>query len=239
MTIKLEASAFDKCVSSDAVVATFQKLAMQERVRRCAIIAPLPFHASAGAATRFYSWGFHEQWVRDYRQAIDAQTDDIPDQIMEKGRPVLWEETKLNLRRGPKNSAITENFFRFHDDDGVSIPLFGPYGYQVLLSLSFDTRLDNIDDPRIAQITDIGRIAHRRYAELFRTETLPKWPLSAREQQVLLQMANGQSNKESARHLGISPNSIDTYQRRIYQKLQVADRTEAVVRGLSMGLIKL
>lgn len=239
MIIKLDASAFDKCVSSDAVVGTFRMLAEQQRVRRCAIIAPLPFHASAGTATRFYSWGFDEQWVREYRQAIAAETDDIPDQIMEKGRPVLWAESKSDLGISSKNSAIAESFFRYHDDDGVSIPLFGPYGYQVLLSLAFDTRLDHIDDPRIAQITDIGTIAHRRYAELFRAETLPKWPLSAREQQVLLQMANGQSNKQSARHLGISPNSIDTYQRRIYQKLGVDDRTEAVVRGLSMGLIKL
>jgi DNA-binding NarL/FixJ family response regulator len=37
--------------------------------------------------------------------------------------------------------------------------------------------------------------------------------------------------------LAISPGTVDTYMRRIYDKLEVSDRTSAAVKGVGMGLI--
>jgi DNA-binding NarL/FixJ family response regulator len=56
--------------------------------------------------------------------------------------------------------------------------------------------------------------------------------LSQREQEVLDLLSQGHLYKEIADKLGISYETVHTYVRRIYEKLQVRTRTEAVARFL-------
>ncbi len=56
--------------------------------------------------------------------------------------------------------------------------------------------------------------------------------LSDREQQVLDLLAQGLIYKEIAEKLGISYETVHTYIRRVYEKLQVRTRTEAVAKFL-------
>jgi DNA-binding NarL/FixJ family response regulator len=57
--------------------------------------------------------------------------------------------------------------------------------------------------------------------------------LSTREKEVVELLARGRAYKEIADELGISIETIRTYIRRIYEKLQVRTRTEAVARYVS------
>ncbi len=59
--------------------------------------------------------------------------------------------------------------------------------------------------------------------------------LSPREQEVLSRLASGYLYKEIAASLGISYDTVHTYIRRIYEKLQVHSRTEAVAKHLGQG----
>lgn len=59
-----------------------------------------------------------------------------------------------------------------------------------------------------------------------------KTNLSPREQMVLESMAKGLTYKQTADQLGISIDTIRTYVRRIYEKLHVQSRTEAVAKYL-------
>ncbi len=60
----------------------------------------------------------------------------------------------------------------------------------------------------------------------------PSENLSTREQEVLDCLAKGFLYKEIAEKLGISYETVHTYIRRIYEKLQVRTRTEAVAKFL-------
>ncbi len=60
----------------------------------------------------------------------------------------------------------------------------------------------------------------------------PTENLSPREQEVLEYLAQGFLYKEIAEKLGISYETVHTYIRRIYEKLQVRTRTEAVAKFL-------
>lgn len=60
----------------------------------------------------------------------------------------------------------------------------------------------------------------------------PTENLSAREQEVLDCLSQGLMYKEIAEKLGISYETVHTYIRRIYEKLQVRTRTEAVAKFL-------
>lgn len=61
--------------------------------------------------------------------------------------------------------------------------------------------------------------------------------LSERELQVLLHIAKGFANAEIAALLGVSGNTVGTYIKRIYHKLAVHSRTEAIYEARHIGLI--
>ena len=69
-------------------------------------------------------------------------------------------------------------------------------------------------------------------------ESLPV-PLTAREKEVLQQMAGGLANKQIALTLGISEHTVKFHLSALYAKLGAASRTEAVKRGIELGLISL
>ena len=62
--------------------------------------------------------------------------------------------------------------------------------------------------------------------------------LSAREQEILRQVAAGATNCEIADRLALSTQTIKNCLTKIYEKLGVGNRTEAVVATLGKGLIK-
>ncbi len=63
--------------------------------------------------------------------------------------------------------------------------------------------------------------------------------LSKREIEVLELVAKGTGNKVIAEQLSISESTVKTHLQSIYQKLEANDRTEAVTKALSKGIIRL
>jgi DNA-binding CsgD family transcriptional regulator len=61
--------------------------------------------------------------------------------------------------------------------------------------------------------------------------------LSPRECEILAQLAAGGSNKEMARALGISPNTVKTHIARVFEKLEVPNRMRAVEKARLLALI--
>lgn len=72
----------------------------------------------------------------------------------------------------------------------------------------------------------------RKVVQLLQTMPVPDetTSLSERERQVLDGMAAGQLYKQMAQQMGVSVHTIRTYIRRIYEKLHVRSRTEAVAK---------
>jgi two-component system, NarL family, response regulator len=68
---------------------------------------------------------------------------------------------------------------------------------------------------------------------------LPNSDLSAREREVLDLIAQGKSNKEIATELGISESTVKCHVSVILMRLNVTDRTQAVVTALQRGLVHL
>ena len=64
-----------------------------------------------------------------------------------------------------------------------------------------------------------------------------EYRLSERETQVLSGMSRGLSNGEIGKELYLSEDTIKTHARRLFRKLQAADRAQAVAVGLRAGLI--
>ena len=63
--------------------------------------------------------------------------------------------------------------------------------------------------------------------------------ISAREEEVLQLFADGMSLPEVAAALYISTKTVKNHLASIYAKLDARDRTQAVLRAVRMGIIKL
>lgn len=61
--------------------------------------------------------------------------------------------------------------------------------------------------------------------------------LTGQEIKVLGRLAAGRSNKEIARDLGLSPNTVKTHVANLYGKLEVSRRTQAVGKARELALI--
>lgn len=68
---------------------------------------------------------------------------------------------------------------------------------------------------------------------------MPDSDLSVREREVLVLLAGGKSNKDIASQLGITEATVKCHVSAILLRLNVSDRTEAVVTALHRGLIHL
>jgi DNA-binding NarL/FixJ family response regulator len=95
---------------------------------------------------------------------------------------------------------------------------------------------ERVIDPALdeASVTTLGRFA-RRAREGSRAEAI----LSPREMEILLLMGDGLTMQQIARRLGISPRTVETHATKLYRKLDVRTRVQAVAKAATIGLIEL
>ena len=68
--------------------------------------------------------------------------------------------------------------------------------------------------------------------------TSPPHKLTARELEVLKFLAQGETNQDIAEDLRISRATVKVHVQHIIAKLEVSDRTQAIVHAFKMGLIR-
>ena len=61
--------------------------------------------------------------------------------------------------------------------------------------------------------------------------------LTERELEILERLASGRSLKELGKDLGVSPNTVKTHVARVYQKLDVQRRLQAIEKARALALI--
>jgi DNA-binding NarL/FixJ family response regulator len=85
-----------------------------------------------------------------------------------------------------------------------------------------------------AAVRELGRFARqaREGSEVASTVT-------PRERQILQLLAEGFTMRQVARRLGISPRTVETHVAKLYRKLDVRTRVQAIARAASIGLIDL
>ncbi|WP_339479425.1 MULTISPECIES: response regulator transcription factor [unclassified Pseudomonas] len=115
----------------------------------------------------------------------------------------------------------------------------GAVGY-LLKDASRDEMLDALK--RVAQgeealNSSVSARLLRRMAERGANGAPQVQALTARERQVLGLVAGGFSNREIGEKLGIAPGTAKAHVERVIGKLGAADRTQAAVRGIALGLV--
>ena len=83
------------------------------------------------------------------------------------------------------------------------------------------------------------RLTRRRASSAFERNdaAVRSLGLTTRECEILELLASDRSTKEMARQLGISPNTVKTHVARVYEKLEVQRRIQAIDKARELALI--
>lgn len=108
----------------------------------------------------------------------------------------------------------------------------GARGY-IIKGMPYQTLID-----ALIRVHTGGRFLPSPVTKALESRT-PNSDLSSREREVLLHMVDGKSNKEIATLLGITEATVKCHVSTILMRLNVNDRTQAVVTALQRGLVHL
>lgn len=108
----------------------------------------------------------------------------------------------------------------------------GAKGY-IIKGMPYQTLID-----ALVRVHSGGRFLPSPVTKALESRT-PNSDLSPREREVLLLMVDGKTNKEIASLLGITEATVKCHVSTILMRLNVNDRTQAVVTALQRGLVHL
>ncbi len=128
----------------------------------------------------------------------------------------------------------------FDDDHHIFSALrAGANGY-LIKDQSRDSQIEMLKDIVNGQPPISPGVA-RRILRYFTEQKVKQKPaaqqLTGREQEVLRLIAKGYSRPEVAELMGLTVNTVSSYTKVIYQKLNVSRRAEAVIEAIRLGLI--
>ncbi len=152
------------------------------------------------------------------------------------------EATRVIKREQPRIGVIA---LTIHEDEEYVLELVraGVSGY-VLKDIAPAKLLDTIKTVASGNSVIDPSITNKIFSEINRLSRHRKqrgdWErLTDREMEVLQLMSKGQSNRDIAKHLTISEKTVKNHITNIFRKLQVEDRTQAVLFALKNHLVEL
>lgn len=95
---------------------------------------------------------------------------------------------------------------------------------------------ERVISPEVEEVAvaELGRFARRA-----REGTEVRALLTPRERQILVLIGRGLTMRQMATRLEISPRTVETHVAKLYRKLEVRTRVQAVSRAVTLGLIEL
>lgn len=161
------------------------------------------------------------------------------DFVIEFGKPIILSKFLPNFKAAEPEltDEIMGEANRMGVFDQYMVPVFGPYQINGVISFGFHNTIDPTQLEMLDAI-ESAAISHHNHLIRHFGNMRRDIDLSERENEVLTWIARGKTTSEIAIILDLSKSSIDTYTRRIFEKMGVHDRVSAAVSGVTQGLVK-
>ncbi|GAB3356132.1 MULTISPECIES: helix-turn-helix transcriptional regulator [Giesbergeria] len=191
-----------------------------------------PVRSHPDASSNWTATTYPTEWQKIYAEKKYLQRNPVRTKTLSSHRPFTWGALEASL---PKEQREL-----FHDCratgmcDGVVVPVHGPNG--MAMAVGFASAYAEAIHQEVLPVLSL--IAHR----LYHAQDIPtpqnSIHLTLREVQLMVFLADGMDNFNIANALCISENSVEWHLKNIYKKLDVKNRTAAVVKSLKLGLIQ-
>ena len=199
-------------------------------------ITPI-FQSQTSRGTIIYAQGYSPAEQEAYLKGGYRDLDPIPRLTFEFGPILTWSDAFRLGASEPGAAAYLDEMRRRGRIHGASFALFGARNRSGYSSLGFDTAPERLAEGELQLLHGLLQVAHMRICKLLDAQDRGI-TLSDREREVLEWMAKGKSGTDIATILSLSPETVRTYTKRIYEKLEVGDRVAATVKALQLGLIE-
>jgi DNA-binding CsgD family transcriptional regulator len=181
---------------------------------------------------------YPEDWMKHYAEKDYARIDPVTVYCMNKMDTFTWAEIpqRMNLTRQQfqcLNMGIEAGLY-----NGTCTPLWGPNQFAGI-GLASAEKIDSFDG-NLDLITAYCNHFYIAFQRLNRKSDRPEHNiyLTPREQEVLTWAAAGKTDSEIGDILNLSEETVDTYFRTSFKKLNANTRVMAVSKALSYGLIR-
>jgi len=179
--------------------------------------------------------------VGDGQAAVEATLRLRPDLVlMDIQMPKMngLEALRLIKEVAPETQVVMLTVSK-EDADLFEATKSGAQGY-LLKSLNADEFLEMLDGLQRGEAAMSRQTTARLiqgFTDLSSSQTKAKRSLTEREIELLQLVAEGMANKAIAQRLFISENTVKYHLKKIMQKLDVQNRTEAVTQAIRVGLL--
>lgn len=181
--------------------------------------------------------GFPEDWVNHYVENKLFLVDPIPELAARSTEPFFWSDVGALTQLLEREEAYLEELQEAKLGEGLGVPVFGPMASDGYVGLGFGGTRPALRPRDVRELQMAAQVGHLTYCGMMREARQVRTGLSPREREVLHWIARGKSNGVISDIMRISPHTVDTHVRRIFEKLDVTDRTTAAVKGLGAGLL--
>jgi LuxR family transcriptional regulator/LuxR family quorum-sensing system transcriptional regulator CciR len=195
--------------------------------------AQMPWTQDMGVITD----GAPAEWVRRYTEDKLYETDPMPGVAKRHYTPFWWSEAADLTTFSDSEALYMENLSSSGLSDGLGFQVYGPNLRNAYVGLGYIKPVPPLTERDIFELKCAAQTAHIRYCELTEDQNGLAFHLSPREHEVLGWIARGKSNSVIGEIMGISRHTVDTMTRRMFDKMNVRDRTTAVMRGVGSGLL--
>jgi LuxR family transcriptional regulator/LuxR family quorum-sensing system transcriptional regulator CciR len=179
-----------------------------------------------------YPAAWRETYLRDRLHLIDP----LARRAAKLARPLFWSESRDVPDLTPDERRYLDRVSAEKLGEGLGIPVFGPAGRNGYVALGFGSP-QRPEADEVLELQAAAQMGHLAYCRLL-LKRLPRGVrLSAREREILRWVARGRTNNQIADVLSLSRNTVETYIRRCFEKLDVNDRVSAALRGIALGMI--
>jgi len=188
--------------------------------------------------SHLHTYNVDENWLRYYRSHDLVKNDPVVGRALSENRAFTWEHTQASH---PSNETMfASQLKRERGRFGVAYSYpHNENSHRAFLSLQFT----NSSFPQLYWRTLVECLlphihnACQKRAEYQVTVSVLKKPLTKKESFVLKYARDGKTTTEIGNELYISPNTVKFHFKNIFEKLSVTNRSHAVAKAISLGLI--
>ncbi|MEW5728484.1 MAG: LuxR family transcriptional regulator [Pseudomonadota bacterium] len=204
-------------------------------VRVAGLPGPLPYAIST----------YPESWVQRYVAAGYLRDDPLIEELPNRRLPFLWSDIAAGDDLTPKQRKMFAEAREHGLINGLTVPIHAKNGEFATVSF-VPGGSENAAQATIIYYRHLLHLlalyyhdhAVRILIESAMTPPRQKSLLSPREKEVLLWTARGKSNLDISTILGISEKGVEFHINSAKRKLQVFNRTHAVVKAIMLNMIR-